>query len=636
MNVSALKTPGVYINEINAFPPSVAQVSTVPAFVGYTHKHVDAVIKINSFIEFENIFGNGPSPKKVVVELDDFNNITSNSYIEESIFKLYNSLQLFYANGGGVCYIASIGTYYDNGGQTNALSLENFIKGLEKLSKIDEPSIIAFPDAIGLNTSDLGTLQQQALLQCELLKDRFVILDVKELTDPNKSNLDISISTFREAIGNNNLKYGAAYYPQLITNFPVNLQFKNIEWRTSSNGNFDNIIANANNTIKLAYTNLKSLITDSDTLKNEITNSNIQTTINITDALSLQATFDSIIAWLQPINNANNLNNAAIKSLIDETIKNALNNYLKSIQFFKTSYDAYTDDEGEDLTDINTNFTSFTNTNWTAIGASYDNINSPYKDSLGADNKIDWSRTQAAMQQIASNLGNSISSLHSKLDDLYKHEEQNFVALLPFYKNVVQYLSTLTNTLPCSGAMAGIYANTDKIRGIWKAPANISINAILGLTDDINDAEQEDMNIHTTGKSINAVRKFTGKGLLVWGARTLDGNSNDWRYINVRRLAIMIEESVKNACLNFVFEPNVSQTWVNVKGMIENYMTLLWNDGALAGSKPEHAYFVQIGLNQTMTPQDILEGRMVVKIGYAPSRPAEFIIIEFKQMQQRS
>ena len=88
--------------------------------------------------------------------------------------------------------------------------------------------------------------------------------------------------------------------------------------------------------------------------------------------------------------------------------------------------------------------------------------------------------------------------------------------------------------------------------------------------------------------------------------------------------------------MRYVFEPNVSQTWVNVKGMIENYLTSIWNDGALAGAKPEHAFFVAVGINQTMTAQDILEGRMIVKVGYAPSRPAEFIILEFKQMQQKS
>jgi uncharacterized protein len=104
----------------------------------------------------------------------------------------------------------------------------------------------------------------------------------------------------------------------------------------------------------------------------------------------------------------------------------------------------------------------------------------------------------------------------------------------------------------------------------------------------------------------------------------------------VRRLANMIEESVMKACMNFTFEPNVALTWVNVKGMIENFLTTVWNDGGLAGAKPEDAFFVRVGLGQTMTGQDILDGRMNVMIGYAPSRPAEFIVLEFKQMMQKS
>src|SRR5690606_22236491 len=164
MNVSALKTPGVYINEINAFPPSVAQVPTVPAFIGYTQNSVDTVIKINSFLEFENIFGGAPSPTNIVVELDDFNNPTANTTLEASIFKLYNSLQLFYANGGGVCYIASIGTYTDDSGQIRNFDVADFLSGLQKLSKIDEPSID--------RKSNTSELQSRENLVCRLLLEK--------------------------------------------------------------------------------------------------------------------------------------------------------------------------------------------------------------------------------------------------------------------------------------------------------------------------------------------------------------------------------------------------------------------------------------------------------------------------------
>ena len=176
-----------------------------------------------------------------------------------------------------------------------------------------------------------------------------------------------------------------------------------------------------------------------------------------------------------------------------------------------------------------------------------------------------------------------------------------------------------------------MYAFVDKTIGVWKAPANTSLNSVLAPMVSINTAEQESMNASPDGKSVNAIRLFVGKGILVWGARTLAGNDNEWRYVNVRRFFNMVEESVKKATEAFVFEPNDANTWAKIRGMVENYLNIKWRDGALAGTKPEQAYFVRVGLGETMTAQDILEGRMIVEIGMAIVRPAEFIILRFSQ-----
>ncbi len=192
-------------------------------------------------------------------------------------------------------------------------------------------------------------------------------------------------------------------------------------------------------------------------------------------------------------------------------------------------------------------------------------------------------------------------------------------------------------TLPPSATMAGAYAYVDSTRGVWKAPANISLNMVNAPSKNITDKEQESMNVDVTaGKSVNAIRAFTGKGTLVWGARTLAGNDNEWRYVSVRRFFNMVEESVKKATYQFVFEPNDANTWVKVRAMIENYLTVLWRQGALAGAKPEHAFYVKVGLNITMTAQDILEGYMNVEIGMAVVRPAEFIVLKFSHKMQES
>jgi phage tail sheath protein FI len=198
-------------------------------------------------------------------------------------------------------------------------------------------------------------------------------------------------------------------------------------------------------------------------------------------------------------------------------------------------------------------------------------------------------------------------------------------------------IANYTVTLPPSAAVVGAYATIDSTRGVWKSPANISLNLVDTPSINISDKDQEGLNVDTTaGKSINVIRAFTGQGIKIWGARTLAGNDNEWRYISVRRFFNMVEESVKKATNTFVFEPNDANTWVRVKAMVENFLILQWRAGALAGAKPEHAFYVAVGLNQTMTAQDILEGRMIVEIGMAAVRPAEFIILRFSHKMQES
>jgi phage tail sheath protein FI len=204
------------------------------------------------------------------------------------------------------------------------------------------------------------------------------------------------------------------------------------------------------------------------------------------------------------------------------------------------------------------------------------------------------------------------------------------------YNVIRQEIDKYTLILAPSSSIAGVYAAVDSTRGVWKAPANVSLNLVSEPMIKIDDIDQEDMNITTTGKSVNAIREFSGKGVLVWGARTLAGNDNEWKYISVRRFYNMVEESVKKASEPFVFEPNDAGTWEKVRGMISNFLILQWRAGALQGAKPEDSFFVHIGLGETMTALDILEGRMIVEIGMAVVRPAEFIILRFSHKMVQS
>ncbi|WP_367867737.1 phage tail sheath family protein [Pedobacter sp. WC2423] len=192
-------------------------------------------------------------------------------------------------------------------------------------------------------------------------------------------------------------------------------------------------------------------------------------------------------------------------------------------------------------------------------------------------------------------------------------------------------VSNIQMLLPVSVAMVGVYAQVDNARGVWKAPANINIANAIRPQYLITHQEQMGLNVDAqAGKSVNVIRSFAGRGpAIIWGARTLAGNDNEWRYVPVRRYFNMVEESIKNATEQFVFEPNDRNTWVRVKSMVENYLTQQWKGGALMGASTKEAFFVHIGLGETMTELDIWEGRLIVEIGMAAVRPAEFIILRF-------
>ena len=513
---------------------------------------------------------------------------------------------------------------------------------MDLLRKFDEPTLLLFPDAINLTAEKLGLVQQQALLQCADLMDRFTVMDVKQ-----ESDLVTDSANFRDRVGNQNLKYGAAYYPYLKSAFPYTYRFSDINGVAAGKVNFKAYFS-TNTTVKNNIEEFEKIATDVAALQSSWTATEVDVPIN-THA-KLKTATDVCWTLLKTIGKpiAPTLTSTKLPAVAQDLVTNFLKKYAQDLVDFKKAYEVLKKADGTtDVDDLSAldNDTAFKSV-WGNISAYTESVPNPYTDlikvAVPADGPIpahdepDFGKIQLAIQKLNIAIINATNNVLQSMDDFLLFEENNLVSQIPFYEAIVAKLSQSMNTVPASGAVVGIYAQTDNTRGVWKSPANVSVNGIIGLTDDVNDAEQQDMNIHETGKSINAIRKFTGKGFLVWGGRTLAGNSNDWRYVNVRRLANMIEESVKKACMQFVFEPNVALTWVSVKGMIDNYLTTLWKDGALAGGKAEHAFFVSVGLNETMSAQDILEGRMIVKIGYAPSRPAEFIILEFKQMQQKS
>lgn len=179
--------------------------------------------------------------------------------------------------------------------------------------------------------------------------------------------------------------------------------------------------------------------------------------------------------------------------------------------------------------------------------------------------------------------------------------------------------------LPPSGFVCGIYARSDIERGVHKAPANEIVRGLTKFEININKARQDVLN----PEGVNCLRFFEGRGNRVWGARTMSSDP-EWKYVNVRRLFIYVEHSIDKATQWAVFEPNQERLWANIRRMVEDFLFVLWRDGALVGAKPEEAFFVRCD-RSTMTQNDLDNGRMICLVGLAPSRPAEYVIFRVGQ-----
>jgi phage tail sheath protein FI len=179
--------------------------------------------------------------------------------------------------------------------------------------------------------------------------------------------------------------------------------------------------------------------------------------------------------------------------------------------------------------------------------------------------------------------------------------------------------------IPPGGHVAGIYARTDTERGVHKAPANERVRGVNNLQFNINKGDQDILN----PRGVNCLRAFPGRGILVWGART---TSTDplWKYVNVRRLFIFLEKSIERSTQWVVFEPNNERLWSRVRQSVSDFLMRVWKDGALVGATPEQAFFVKCD-ETVMTPNDLETGRLIVLIGVAPARPAEFVIFRLSQ-----
>lgn len=211
------------------------------------------------------------------------------------------------------------------------------------------------------------------------------------------------------------------------------------------------------------------------------------------------------------------------------------------------------------------------------------------------------------------------------LDPRSSNDTQYAAFYYPWIK-VIDPEAGLQRLIPPGGHIAGIYARSDTERGVHKAPANETPRGVVELEFQITKGEQDILN----PRGVNVIRVFPGRGIRVWGARTLSTNTL-WKYVNVRRLFLFLEESIDEGTQWVVFEPNDPKLWVRVRATVTEFLTRVWRDGALFGNTPEEAFFVKCD-ETTMTQDDINNGRLIILIGVAPVRPAEFVIFRIAQL----
>ncbi len=743
--MAVMKTPGVYIVEKNAFPNSVVQVATaVPAFIGYTEKAMNGNTpltgepqRLTSLSEFHQFFGGGHKPMFDVIPYEDFaaagkaSPLTADGFSQKDPlprailsyktkagmkkiefkqtnerFCLYGAMRLFFQNGGGACYVISVGNYDGETGE-NVIEKQPMLDAIKRLKKEPEPTMVVIPETTRLTRKDSMEVQQQMLSHCgKEMRNRFAILDMfggyaPQFLNPVEQPDGDPVAAFRSDAGTSFLDFGAAYYPWVnatiygardfdYTNINLDARPTLINLLRKSVSEEDNSKELITEIKRISIPEVKGdlTITVTDGGESVIAEQDMMAEDDESGAAKLTYTLTSI----GNMKGSMSLDNTALEEGGTFTQQDVTDKKVKFTHEAGKGSGSFqvtvTDEAGITTAALNIavevvgvlvtteDAKALTPIEVLDPAASHKDLDPKTVMIKGADDKTGKKKTIAdvGVFEAAKDTGKITFTPVAELDapeielnymiakdadtEAENHAlvvtysgateqsdagkpnvemiDKTMRAIAPLYVDAMNAIAKRMNSSPPSAAMAGLYTMVDNTRGVWKAPANVSMAAVTGPMLNIDDEEQQNLNVSTTGKSINAIRPFVGEGTLVWGARTLDGNSLDWRYVSVRRTMIMIEESIRLASKAYVFEPNTSQTWVTMRSMIENFLTSVWKQGGLAGAVPSDAFSVHVGLGDTMTPVDILEGILRITVLVAVTRPAEFIEITFMQQMQKS
>ncbi len=660
------KTPGVYIKETNQLSGSISTAKTaLPVFIGYTQKakcdnkdlHM-VLTPISSMMEYRKCFGIG---KNAVIHIED----NQFRYNKSKVFPMYNSIRMFFENGGGDCFVLSVGKY-------GTKKVEDFKKGLEKLVEYITPTLVLVPGAVFFeDKKDCDKIQRAVMIHCgEIMRNRFAILDIYD--GDKDSYQQYIIDSFREVM-TTCLSYGAAYYPWLNT-----ILYK------KSNVNYSLLPNDISYVKKLAGYPLhfntlpviEDRITAQDKLFEDLNKKFISGLFSRKKALFAIGKINPGYPFLEE----KKIGKASItfkdlllhlfkSNIFNPIIVDILNNMIPAVQLADGT--VLRDDKINlrnlkkirkkiPNTEINDNQRVLNEFNISEVEKSVTKLLRAYDENSGRVKAVVGTLNPPAIVNIytnptilhSSNIDVNLLRQISEIDAqraLYAlgkaasstpkypipYDPSAQVLLLdvnPSYKEAFADIYQRVNQLPPSPMIAGIYNYSDEAVNVGRAPANYPLNSVISPTCIVTHQNQTNLNIPLDGKAVNAIRFFRNRGVLVWGARTLNGNDANWRYINVRRSVIMIESFIQQLLETYVFKSNTLATWIDLETQITSFLIKQWDQGILVGTSSEEAFEVAIGLGSTMTAQDIIDGIMRISVKLAVTRPAEFIEVTFEQV----
>lgn len=664
------KTPGVYVEEKNSFGSSiVANETAIPSFIGFTQYAIQANgeplnrIKdseivyepklVRSVLEYENAFGGADDTGDIMItQHADTGAYTSTNQKGGKSYTpgfMYPAISNFFSNGGGACYIISIGTYNQFDTDVTAAAINTEMAFIQKAIEQAETTTLILPtDLLRFGTNSYYSWGTQLINFSEIEKKYFTVMDVIQAkpTDPVLDEGDIS--AYRNSVKPTYPSYAGAYFPYLksLTAYAYKKDLSNVyldgsKLMTGGGGvnmyEVGTTTDPATNLYKATFnsaTDFPAVTLVAGEAVEPSTTIAVATTGG-TSTMTITFATDATAASINAVWATEKIKNPSW-SLDFKLAPAAGNGVVNELGMWKN---------------VEANMFPFIVTSNAALGAT------AFVPKMIATIATGGTATVVTSTGSAVTITVPADKTPKQALELYDPKFPTVqLALNPAYilntitagatvdlpiiytnnatiEDVKSYLAVNYINMPPSPYMAGIYSRLDNATGVWTPPANVSPIGVTGPVVSLTNKQQENLNVDATaGISVNAIRSFTGKGTLVWGARTNDGNSLDWRYVNVRRLFISMETDISKALEAYVFKPNVHNTWVEVKTNIESYLFGLFGQGAFAGTVPETSYQVLIGVGETMTDEDVLNGYMRASIMVAPVRPAEFIVLTFSQM----